>query len=517
MAAETRSRSELAEASPPGRLQDARPILQIRGLTKFFGATKALHNVDLTIAHGEIHALLGENGAGKSTLIKILAGVHVPDNGEILLSGIPIRPWFHRDRLPLSFIHQDLGLIEAMTAAENIALTTGYALRRQLISWSDVNRQARAVLEGLGASIAPERRISSLSPAERSIVAIARALAQDCKVLVLDEPTATLPQADVERLFGVLCRLRREGIGIVYVTHRLDEVFRLADRVSILRNGECVATSRTTETNPEELVLKIIGRPPAEVFVEPPPAHRAVALDVQNLGGSGVGPVSLSLAEGEILGLVGRRGAGHDTIGRMLFGLLPRTSGSIYRRGVVVTPCSVEAAMLVGLGFVSSRRNEESLAGALTVRENLFLNPCLRDGRAANRFLPKAEKRYANEVMARFGIRPHGARERAVTTLSGGNAQKVVLARWFEMGSEILILEEPTMGVDVGAKAEIYGMIQAGLRQGHSVLLVSSDFEEVARISHRALVFVDGRISAEVSGASLSIETLTRLASVAGG
>ncbi len=517
MTTETRSRSKFEEASPASPLQGAQPVLQIRGLTKFFGATRALYNVDLTIARGEIHALLGENGAGKSTLIKILAGVHVPDDGELLLSGMPIRPWSRRDRLPLSFIHQDLGLIEAMTAAENIALTTGYVLHRQLISWSSVNRRARAVLEGLGAAIAPERRISSLSAAERSIVAIARALAQDCKVLVLDEPTATLPQADVERLFGVLDGLRRKGIGIVYVTHRLDEVFRLADRVSILRNGECVASSRVAETSPEELVLKIIGKPPAEVFVEPPPAHRAVALDVRNLGGGGVGPVSLSLAEGEILGLVGRRGAGHDTVGRMLFGLLPRESGSIYRRGVAVPPGSIDAAMSAGLGFVSSRRNEESLAGALTVRENLFLNPRLRDGRTTDRFSPKEEKRYANEVMARFGIRPHDAGERSVTTLSGGNAQKVVLARWFEMGSEILILEEPTMGVDVGAKAEIYGMIQAGLRHGHSVLLVSSDFEEVARISHRALVFVDGRISAEASGMNLSIEALTRLASVAGG
>jgi ribose transport system ATP-binding protein len=238
---------------------------------------------------------------------------------------------------------------------------------------------------------------------------------------------------------------------------------------------------------------------------------------VLELGGGVVGPVTLRLAEGEILGLVGRRGAGHDSVGRMLFGLLPRERGSVRRRGIALPPGSIDAAMSAGLGFVSSRRNEESLAGALTVRENLFLNPRLRDGHPVKRFSPRDEKRRANEVMARFSIRPPDAGERIVTTLSGGNAQKVVLARWFETGSEILILEEPTMGVDVGAKAEIYGMIQGGLRHGHSVLLVSSDFEEVARISHRALVFVDGRISAEVSGENLSVEMLTRLAAVAGG
>ena len=492
-------------------------VLQIRGLTKFFGATQALHNVDLSIRRGEIHALLGENGAGKSTLIKILAGVHAPDSGAILLAGRPVQPWLRSARLPISFIHQDLGLIQSMTIAENIALTTGYPLRKQLISWSTVNSRARAVLKSLGTTIEPERPVSSLSAAERSIVAIARALAQDCSVLVLDEPTATLPQADVERLFGALARLRAEAIGIVYVTHRLDEVFRLADRVSVLRNGECVASDGVADTTLDKLVIDIIGKPPAEVFVEPPPPQQDVVLEVLEVSGGAIKSVSLRLARGEILGLVGLRGAGHDTIGRMLFGLLPRKTGTVHRHGAFLPPDSIEAAMRAGLGFVSSKRNEESLAGALTVRENLFLNPLRYRGQIAPRFSQRGEKQRARDLMARFSVRPPDAAERTVATLSGGNAQKVILARWFEMGSEILILEEPTMGVDVGAKAEIYGIIRAGLRRGLSVLLVSSDFEEVARISHRALVFVDGQINAEVTGEELSAATLTRLASGAEG
>ncbi|MGH7189103.1 MAG: sugar ABC transporter ATP-binding protein [Acetobacteraceae bacterium] len=498
----------------PARRQASAPVaaaaLEVRGLTKFFGATRALHNVDLTVARGELHALLGENGAGKSTLIKILAGVHVPDQGEIRLDGVRIEPWLRRGRLPISFIHQDLGLIDTMTVAENIALSTGFPLRRQLISWSAVTTSARAVLEELGTSIAPQRRVSSLSAAERSIVAIARALAQECSLLVLDEPTATLPQADVERLFAVLGRLRAEQIGIVYVTHRLDEVFRLAEQVSVLRNGECVTSGPITGTTPDELVISIIGRPPAEVFVQPLPAERETVLEVEDLKGSAVGPVSFRLARGETLGLVGRRGAGHDTVGRLLFGVLAPTGGAVRRDGTKLDLGSIDAAMAGGIGFVSSKRNEESLAGALTVRENLFLNPPSGGGQ---RFSPRDERRRAREVMQRFTVRPADAAERAVATLSGGNAQKVVLARWFERGSLILILEEPTMGVDVGAKAEIYGMIQEGLRHGLSVLLVSADFEEVARIAHRALVFVDGRISAELAGQNLSIETLTRLAS----
>ncbi|MGH7118838.1 MAG: sugar ABC transporter ATP-binding protein [Acetobacteraceae bacterium] len=482
----------------------------MRGLTKVFGATRALHGVDFVVARGEIHALLGENGAGKSTLIKILAGVHVPDEGMIWLDGVPVEPWLRRGRLPVSFIHQDLGLIEPMTVAENIALTTGFPLHRQLISWSGVRTRARAILAELGTPIAAERRVSSLSAAERSIVAIARALAEDCSVLVLDEPTATLPQADVERLFRVLRRLRSQRVGIVYVTHRLDEVFRLADRVSVLRNGECVASVPIDAATPDTLVVQIIGKPPAEVFIQPAPARPESVLEVVGLRGAGAGPVTFRLSRGETLGLVGRRGAGHDTVGRLLFGALSRTGGTVRRAGANLHLASIDAAMAAGIGFISSKRNEESLAGALTVRENLFLNPRSDGGR---RFSPRNERRRAGEVMQRFAVRPADAAERAVATLSGGNAQKVVLARWFERGSRILILEEPTMGVDVGAKAEIYRMIQEGLSRGHSVLLVSSDFEEVARIAHRALVFVDGRISAELAGENMSIETLTRLAS----
>lgn len=509
--------------SPPG--QDvtavgvppsiAPTVLQIRGLTKFFGATRALYKVGFTVARGEIHALLGENGAGKSTLIKILAGVHAADAGDILLDGAPVQPWLNHRALPIAFLHQDLGLIESMTVAENIALTTCYPLRNQLISWAGVRRRAAAILENLGAAVAPRRLISNLTAAERSIVAIARALAQKSSLLVLDEPTATLPQADVERLFSVLHRLRQEGMGIIYVTHRLDEVFRLADRVSVLRNGECVASARVRETNPDDLVIKIIGKSPAEVFIHSTPPPPNPVLEGDAICAAGVGPVSLRLARGETLGLVGRRGAGHDAVGRMLFGLLPRHGGVVRRNGAVLTPGSIDAAIAAGIGFVSSRRAEESLAGSLTVRENLFLNPHYRAGGRLHHFSLEEERRRTGEVMARFSIRPPDAGERAVATLSGGNAQKVVLARWFEIGSEILILEEPTMGVDVGAKAEIYGMIHEGLQHGHSVVLVSSDFEEVARIAHRALVFVDGRISAEVTARDMSIEVLTRLASVA--
>jgi ribose transport system ATP-binding protein len=491
------------------------PVLRVRALTKVFGATRALHGVDLTVVRGEIHALLGENGAGKSTLIKILAGIHAPDSGELLLDGKPIQPWLRRERLPISFIHQDLGLIDSMTITENIALTSGFPMRRRLISWPEAAGRARAVLAQLGMPLDVVRRISTLTAAERSIVAIARALAQDCLLLVLDEPTATLPIADSERLFEALSRLKGRGIGIIYVSHRLDEVFRIADRASVLRNGESVATAPIAETTPEELVVKIIGKPPAEFFRRPAPPQGEVVLEVDGLEGGGVGPVSFKLTRGETLGLVGLRGAGQEIVGRMLFGLLPRASGAVRRNGASFAPTSVSVAMSQGLGFVSSRRNEESVAASLTVRENLFLNPRSSTNARHPSFSLAAERRRAHEVMVRFGVRPLDAGERAIATLSGGNAQKVVLARWFELGSEILILEEPTMGVDVGAKSDIYALLQDGLTRGCSALLISTDFEEVARVCNRALVFVDGRISAEVPQTSLSVDALTRLASSA--
>src|SRR5215470_20166497 len=323
------------------------PVLAMSGVTKRFTGTLALDRVDFDLRRGEVHALLGQNGAGKSTLIKILAGVYPADAGEIRVAGRTVDPG--AETLPISFIHQDLGLVEWMTVGENVALLNGYP-RSQLglISWRQVRRAAADALAIMGSDLDPDARITGLPAAERSLVAIGRALALKASILVLDEPTAALPEADVERLLQVLRRLRAGGIGIVYVTHRLDEVFRIADRITVLRDGRRVATVGTQATSPVDLVGMIVGRSMNDAFVRPAPAAERVVLEVRDAVSGHVGPVSFTIAAGETLGLVGLRGAGHHTIGRSIFGQVPLASGHLSIDGTVVDPTDPADAMRKG-------------------------------------------------------------------------------------------------------------------------------------------------------------------------
>jgi ribose transport system ATP-binding protein len=465
--------------------------------------------VDFDVRRGEVHALLGENGAGKSTLIKILAGVYDRDAGEIRFKGRPVDP--ATQPLPIAFIHQDLGLVESMTVAENVALLTGYARTSGLISWKNVRQTALDALRLMGSEIDPEADVRSLSASDRSIVAIGRALAVRTEVLVLDEPTAALTEHDVARLLDVLRRLRTAGVGIVYVTHRLDEVFRIGDRVTVLRDGKRIATAAVAETTPKELVHSIVGRALAEVFVKPPPPSAQPVLRVEKLTVDGVGPASFTVMAGEILGLVGLRGAGHDVVGRAIFADVVPASGTLTLAGRVLRARSPARAMRARIGFVSSKRATENLAVTLTVRENLYVNPAATGKRVWEILVPRAERRSAADVLRRFSVRPRDP-EQTIGTLSGGNQQKIVLARWLEARSALLILEEPTIGVDVGAKTDIYRALQEALDRGMAALLISSDFEEVAGIAHRALVFNRGKVVAEVAGADLSVRSLIALA-----
>jgi ribose transport system ATP-binding protein len=486
------------------------PLLTITGLTKRFGGTVALNDVDLEVRAGEVHALLGENGAGKSTLIKILAGVHRPGAGEILLHGRPIDPT--AESAPINFIHQDLGLVDTMSVAENVAVLAGYPRRLGLISWRGARAAAQEALNRMGGGVDPDARVGSLPAAEKSIVAIARAIATRCDVLVLDEPTAALPEADVARLLEVLRRLKETGVGIIYVTHRLDEVFRIADRVTVLRDGRRVITANVAETTPAALIHSIIGRSLADLFVMPPRQVGGPVLRVESLVAGRVGPISFAVAAGEIVGLVGLRGAGHNVIGRAIFGDCPISSGRILFKGEPLKGADPREAIKRRIGFISSKRGEESLARQMTVRENLFINPVMTGTALFEPIRPGAETARAIHVLHRFSVRPPDP-ERVVATLSGGNQQKVVVARWLEAGVELLIVEEPTFGVDVGSKAEIYRLLGDALDEGLSVVLISSDFEEVAGICSRALILDRGQFVAELSRSELSVARLTEMTS----
>ncbi len=344
-------------------------------IVKTFGGTHALSGVSLRVERGEIVALLGENGAGKSTLIKILGGIHTPDNGQVSVDGVPYRHVAGKvsQKQAVAFIHQDLGLIEWMSVAENIALPVGYARKGGRIDWRATEERARQALTRVEADFAPTTRVSNLSRTEKSLVAIARALAVECDFLVLDEPTASLPADEVERLFKALRPLREKGVGMIYVSHRLDEIFQIADRVAVLRDGKMVGMRDIAHTNAEDLVSLIVGRKAREI-ARPDAEEGREVLSVANLTTRNVQNVNFKVKRGELVGLVGLRGAGHEDVGRALFGLEPH-SGTVLLDGKAPDLGSARAAMKSGIGFVARDRVVESIAPALTVRENAFINP----------------------------------------------------------------------------------------------------------------------------------------------
>ena len=492
------------------------PLIRFENVVKKFGGVVALRGVSLDLRAGEILALLGENGAGKSTLIKTLGGIVEPTEGAIFCKGEPYR---HRPprfgvRQPVAFIHQDLGLVEWMTIAENIALATGYPRRYgALIDWAAVERATSAALAQVDCPLPPTRRVRDLSRTEKSLVAIARALSVEADVLVLDEPSASLPADEVHRLFAALKPLKARGVGMIYVSHRLDEVFEIADRIAVLRDGALVGERRVADTSPDDLVSLIVGKALERYEASPREPARARRLGVRGLTVEGAGPVDFDVAAGEIVGLVGLRGAGQERIGRALFGALPHV-GEIRLDGETPALDSPASAMRAGVGLIARERVEEASASGLTIRENIFLNPgALGRGLGAMRS-PRAETTEAREIGERVGLRPNDP-ALPIESLSGGNQQKVVVARWLRIGGRLLIAEDPTAGVDVGAKAEIYRLLDRALDAGLSVVVVSTDFEEVARLCGRALVFSRGAIVAELSGAALTVERLIHAASVA--
>jgi ribose transport system ATP-binding protein len=485
-------------------------LLLVENVSKRFGGTQALDQVGMRLEAGEIVALLGENGAGKSTLIKILAGVYTLDEGRISFRGRDVSGGLRR--LPIAFIHQDLGLIDWMTVAENICLTLGYPRRHGMVDWAAARRRAGAALEVLGADIDPDLRIQSLSRTEKSLVAIARALAAEAEILVLDEPTASLPADEVARLFHALRQLRSRGVGMIYVSHRLDEVFEIADRMVVLRDGRVVGDGPVSETTAEEAILLIVGREPSQVFRRPALREGRPRLILESIEMDGIGPVQTALHAGEVVGFVGLRGAGQETVSRALFGLVPLTGGGIVLDGDPVLIGSPRQAMANGINLVCADRVGESVMLNLTVRENLFLNP-VAAGRSPLSFLgPGRETRASLELGRQVGLRPNDP-ALPIELLSGGNQQKVVVGRWLHLAAKVYVFEDPTAGVDVGAKAEIYRLFDVALQAGAAIVIVSTDFEEVAKVCHRALVFDRGRVVAELGAADLSVENLLAAAS----
>ncbi|MCG5221141.1 sugar ABC transporter ATP-binding protein [Streptosporangium sp. KLBMP 9127] len=467
--------------------------------------------MDLEVHRGGILALLGQNGAGKSTLIKILAGVYHADEGEVVVAGHPLGS--QAAFRAMSFIHQDLGLVEWMTVAENIALGTGYRRRGGLISWRRVRDRCAEALQMVAGHLDPDEQIVNLTRAQRSLVAIARALATEAEIIVLDEPTASLPAADCARLFKVLRALRDRGHGIVYVSHRLDEVYEIADRVAVLRDGRLVGQGSLTGRHPARLVRDIVGREPT---IHRRQVHDTgeVVLSLAAVHAGQAGPISLELRAGEVVGLIGLTGAGHVDLGRALAGSGPVLAGRVLLDGQPYHPRSVSAAVDAGVGLVTSDRQEEGAAPDLSVRENFLANPRAHGRSPLSWTRPRRERAEAAALVACFGVHPADT-EAPLATLSGGNQQKVMIGRWLGTNRRLLILEEPTASVDVGAKPEIYGLLDDALASGLTAILISSDFEEVVNVCDRALVLVRGIVTAELAGDALTVTGLTHAASAA--
>lgn len=484
------------------------PLLSVEGLTKSFYATRAVDDASFTVNQGEIVALLGENGAGKSTVIKMLAGVYKPDAGEIRLLGAELDGEVRRD---ISFVHQNLGLIEWMTVAENIALGLGYPRTKiGMVSGRRMDEQAAEVLASVGGGIDPRTRIFDLPRAERSLLAIARGLVSKPKLLVLDEPTASLPAGDVERLFSVLRTLRDSGVGMIYVSHRLDEIYQISQRAVVMRNGVVVADRAVGELSPTELVELIVGRETTVPHIGAAGERPRLVVTALRVGDTE--PIDLVLREGEVLAICGLRGAGQEVLGRAIAGAVRPRGGVMTLDGVAYEPRDPRDAVEAGVAFATSNRESESVAPGLSARENLFLNPRVWGRRSWQARTAREEGKEALEVLGPYQVRPADP-ELPLDTFSGGNQQKVVLARCFARGRAVVVLEEPTMGVDVGAKAEIYDLLGRAAGTGTGAVVVSTDMEEVAKIAHRAIVMGRGRVVAELAGEELTIPNLIAAAS----
>jgi len=493
------------------------PLLSLAGVTKSFGGVRALHEVSFDLRAGEVHALLGENGAGKSTLIRILAGALRPDEGRIEVAGQRLEradPLVSRAR-GIAVMYQQPALFPELSVAENIAFG-----REAGPAWERIDRgrrreEARALLARLGSSLDPESPVLGLRMAEQQLVEIARALGAGARIVVMDEPTAALSEREAQRLLAVVQDLRASGVGVVYVSHRLEEVLSLADRYTVLRDGRFVATRSRGEVDRDGLIRLMVGREASSLFERKaavPLAPAAPLLELRGLccSATGVRDISLEVRGGEILGLAGLVGAGRTELARVLFGLTPADGGEIRIEGQPVVLPTPEAARRHGIAYVPEDRRRFGVVGEMSVAENASL-AVLSDLSRHGLVDRAAEARLADSFVERLGIKTPSVRA-AVATLSGGNQQKVALARGLATRPRILIVDEPTQGVDVGAKAEVHRLLSELASSGLAVVMISSDLPEVLALSDRVLVLRGGRVAGELAKAALSPEAVLSLA-----
>ena len=492
------------------------PLISVKKLSKSFPGVRALHDVQFELIAGEVHALMGENGAGKSTLMKILAGVYTRDSGEILLGGQPVELQSPRDAQAagIGIIHQELQLMNHLSVAQNIFI--GREPRGRLglfLDEDNLNAHAREILARMRVNLDARAKVGDLTVASQQMVEIAKALSFDSRVLIMDEPTSALNDAEIAELFRIIRELKERGVGIVYISHKMDELKQIADRVTVLRDGEYVATVAAADTSVEAIIGMMVGRTLSDVA----PAARGaaqgeIALEVRNLhAGPLVRDVSFTLRKGEILGFAGLMGAGRTEVARAVFGADPVESGEIFVKGAKAAIRNPSDAVAHGIGYLSEDRKRFGLATGMDVESNIVMSN-LRNFLSLNFFLRRARmRRRATHFINLLAIRtPSAAQE--VRLLSGGNQQKIVIAKWLERDCDVLFFDEPTRGIDVGAKSEIYKLLRALADEGKAIVMISSELPEILRMSDRIVVMCEGRITGELSAQQASQERIMHLA-----
>ncbi|GAB2845847.1 sugar ABC transporter ATP-binding protein [Microbacterium insulae] len=488
-------------------------VVALRGAVKTFGPVVALSDGSIELRAGEIHALVGENGAGKSTLVKILAGVHQPDAGEFLVAGqsVAFKTVAESKAAGISVIYQEPTLFPDLTVAENIFVGRQPHNRLGLVSRSRMRQQAHSLFERLGVVIDPDRSAEGLSIADQQIIEIAKAISIDARVLVMDEPTAALSGAEVDRLFGVARALRDNGAAILFISHRFEEVFSLADAITVMRDGRYISTHRTSETDAGSIVREMVGRDIGALFPKAPADIGAPVLEVRGLTRAGVfSNIDLTVRAGEIVGLSGLVGAGRTEVARAIFGIDPYDSGEVRVGGSLLSRGKPRRAILAGIGFVPEDRRKQGLVMDLSVMRNIALT--LRNSLSRLGIIPpRAERAAAAEWAQRLQVKA-GSPLIAVSTLSGGNQQKVVLAKWLATEPSLLIVDEPTRGIDVGTKSEVHRLLSELAGRGIAILMISSELPEILGMSDRVLVMSEGRITANLDRADASPEAIMHAA-----
>ncbi|MBK1796063.1 sugar ABC transporter ATP-binding protein [Devosia sp. WQ 349] len=484
-----------------------KPVLEMRNVSKTFGSVRALTNVQLTLYPGEVHALMGENGAGKSTLMKSLSGAYQPDPGaEILIDGVPvqIRDPISSRKAGVSIIYQELALSPNLTVAQNMYL--GREINRGgIVDRASMSKSVTPVLERLGASFTAETVVGTLTIANQQLVEIARALHADSRILVMDEPTTALSSRETDGLFSMIRQLRSDGLAIVYISHRMNEVYELADRVSVLRDGTYVGTLDKEQISPEAIVRMMVGRELSSLYTKSDRGDKtgaSVVLDVNNLSsGPLVRNCSLTLRAGEVVGLAGLIGSGRTELAQAIFGARSRDGGSMTLEGRPYQPISPQQAIDAQVAYLTEDRRGDGLFLDMSCQDNIntgVLRPDARWGTVLDR---KRARERAIESIQALSVRVP-SEHFPVGGLSGGNQQKILLSRWLQIQPKVLILDEPTRGVDIGAKSEIYKIIDALAQRGIAILVISSELTEVIGIADRILVMREGSISGEVGGAT---------------